>query len=638
MIEIKDVKMQFKRSDEEVLKGINLILPEKGLVCIVGESGSGKSTLLNIIAGFLKPTSGSVLYNNRDITKLKKWELNSYHRHTLGFIHQNYNNLAYLNVKENVCLKSATKEVDGVLSKLHIIKNKRKKVNKLSGGEQQRVAIARTIISNSEFILADEPTGSLDSKNGLKIMDILKEESKSKLVVIITHNDNHASNYAGRIITMEDGKVVNDTNPLSSKEELKTFKFSRKKIKLSKILNIVKNNLIFKLKRNILTTIAFSVGLVTLLLVLGISSGFNKALEREERDSLSQYPLYISKTSRDLTKELKNIINPNKEDTSNQINVVSDDHKNIIDKKYLKYLKQIEENTNSIEYTYNINGIYARTIDDNDYFYDNIEIIDGHKITNKKEILIMLDSNNAINENLISYLKLNIKSLKYEDLIGKTVKIKKDKYTIVGIVKGKEESFYTDLSGSLFSKDNFQDLIPLEIYLYPKDYANKEIVIKHLDNYKDVTYTDYATTFKDMSKTVLQAITVVLIAFSSISLFVSTIMIAIITYISVMERVKDIGILKSLGYSNHNIKLIFYLENISIAIISTILSIVLTYALSIPINNLLTHYTGLENILLLTIKNSKYILFLSIIISLIGSFMPIKRIKKYNIVDTMRYE
>lgn len=250
----------------------------------------------------------------------------------------------------------------------------------------------------------------------------------------------------------------------------------------------------------------------------------------------------------------------------------------------------------------------------------------------------MLDSNNAINENLISYLKLNGKSLKYEDLIGKTVKIKKDKYTIVGIVKGKEESFYTDLSGTLFSKDNFQDLIPLEIYLYPKDYANKEIITNHLDKYKDVTYTDYATTFKDMSKTVLQAITVVLIAFSSISLFVSTIMIAIITYISVMERVKDIGILKSLGYSNHNIKLIFYLENISIAILSTILSILLTYAISIPINNLLTHYTGLENILLLTIKNSKYILFLSIMISLIGSFMPIKRIKKYNIVDTMRYE
>lgn len=638
MIEIKDVKMQFKRSDEEVLKGINLCLPNKGLVCIVGESGSGKSTLLNIIAGFLKPTNGNVLYKNRDITKLKKWELDSYHRHILGFIHQNYNNLTYLNVKENVCLKSATKEVDGVLSKIHIIKSKRKKVNKLSGGEQQRVAIARTIISNSEFILADEPTGSLDSKNGLKIMNILKEESKSKLVVIITHNDNHAKKFADRIITMEDGKVINDTNPSSSKEEIKPFKFSRKKIKLSKILNIVKNNLIFKLKRNILTTIAFSVGLITLLLVLGISSGFNEALEREERDSLSQYPLYISKTSRDLTKELKDIITPNKEDTSNQINVVSDDHKNIIDKKYLKYLKEIEDNTNSIEYTYNINGIYARTIDNNDYFYNNVEIIGGHKITNKKEILIMLDSNNAINENLISYLKLNGKSLKYEDLIGKTVKIKKDKYTIVGIVKGKEESFYTDLSGTLFSKDNFQDLIPLEIYLYPKDYANKEIITNHLDNYKDVTYTDYATTFKDMSKTVLQAITVVLIAFSSISLFVSTIMIAIITYISVMERVKDIGILKSLGYSNHNIKLIFYLENISIAILSTILSILLTYAISIPINNLLTYYTGLENILLLTIKNSKYILFLSIMISLIGSFMPIKRIKKYNIVDTMRYE
>lgn len=638
MLIIKDVKMQFKKNDELVLKGINLNLPDKGLICIVGESGSGKSTLLNIIAGFIKPSYGQVLYNNRDITKLKKWELNSYHQHILGFIHQNYNNLNYLSVRENVCLKSNSTNIDSTLEKLNILKNKKKKVNKLSGGEQQRVAIARTIVSNSEFILADEPTGSLDSKTGIKIMDILKKESENKLVIVITHNDNHAEYYADRIITMQDGQITNDTNPLELEMTNKTFKFERHGIKPQKILNIVKNNLISKLKRNILTTIAFSVGLITLLLVLGISSGFNAAIDREEKDSLSRYPLYISRSSRDIGKELKNIISPTKEDNNDQINIVSNDHKNVIDKKYLKHIEQIRENTTSIEYTYTINGIYARVFENSEYFYENVDIIEGNKIANKNEVLIMIDSNNAINEAFINYLKLDKKSISYDKLIGKTFKIKKNKYTIVGIVKGREDSFYTEVSGTLFTSDNFKDLIPTEIYLYPKDYENKEIIKKHLDAYESVSYTDYATTFKDMSKTVMQAITVVLIAFSSISLFVSTIMIAIITYISVMERTRDIGILKSLGFKNRDIKWIFYLENIFIAILSTILSIGITYAISIPINELLEHYTGMSNILLLTITNSKYILYLSVIISLIGSFMPIRRIKKYNIIDTLRYE
>lgn len=639
MILIKDVKMQFKKSDNEILKGINLCLPDKGLICITGESGSGKSTLLNIIAGFLKPTNGEVLYNNRDITKLKRKELANYHRHTLGFIHQNYNNLNYLNVKENVSLKTKSKNIDKTLSKLNILKNKKQKVVNLSGGEQQRVAIARTIVSNAEFILADEPTGSLDKKTGIKIMDILKKESETKLVIVITHNENHANTYADRIITLEDGIVINDTHPLEYLEDQSiNYTFLKKGIKLSKILNIVKNNLIFKLKRNILTSIAFSVGLITLLLVLGISAGFNAALDKEEKDTLSQYPLYISKSSRDLTKELSDIINPEKDSSDNQINVVSDDHTNIIDKEYLNYLMEIKDNTNSIEYTFNFNGIYARTIDKEDYFYNEVEIISGNKINNKNEILIMIDSNNAINESLISYLKLNSNTLKYEDILGKTVKVNKTTYKVVGIIKGKEDSFYTDVSGTFFSSENFQNSIPLEIYIYPKDYENKEVIIKHLDAYSDVTYTDYATTFKDMSKTVMQAITVVLVAFSSISLFVSTIMIAIITYISVMERIRDIGILKSLGYTNRNIKFIFYLENISIAIISSLLSILIAYAISIPINNILTHYTGMENILLLTFKNSEYIIILSIIISFLGSFIPIRKIRKYNIIDTLRYE
>lgn len=638
MLVIKDVQMQFKKNDELVLKGININLPDKGLICIVGESGSGKSTLLNIIAGFLKPTRGQVLYNNRDITKLKKWEINSYHQHILGFVHQNYNNINYLNVQENVCLKTNNRNINSILNKLNILKNKKKKVNKLSGGEQQRVAIARTIASKSEFILADEPTGSLDSKTGIKIMDILKKESESKLVIVITHNENHAKIYADRIITIQDGLIISDTNPLELDKANKTFKFNKKGIKPSKILNIVKNNLISKLKRNILTTIAFSVGLITLLLVLGISSGFNAAIDREEKDSLSKYPLYISRNSRDIGKELKSIISPKQEDNNNQVNIVSNDHKNVIDKDYIKHIDEIKDNTTSIEYTYNINGVYARTIDNNEEFYDQVEIIQGRKITKKTEVLIMIDSNNAINETFINYLKLDKKSISYDKLIGRTFKIKKTKYTIVGIVKGHDESLYTDVSGTLFTSENFKDLIPLEIYLYPKDYKNKEIIKKHLDKYESVSYTDYATTFKDMSKTVMQAITVVLIAFSSISLFVSAIMIAIITYISVMERTKDIGILKSLGFKNRDIKCIFYLENIFIAVLSTLVSIATTYAISIPINNILEHYTGMENILLLTFKNSKYILYLSVIISLIGSFMPIRRIKKYNIIDTLRYE
>ncbi len=207
MLVIKDVKMQFKKNDDFILKGINLNLPDKGLICIVGESGSGKSTLLNIIAGFIRPTSGKVLYNNRDITKLKKWELNSYHQHILGFIHQNYNNLNYLNVLENVCLKNNNKDITPILEKLKILKIKKKKVNKLSGGEQQRVSIARALANDPDIILADEPTGNLDEKNEKIIFENLKRlTNQGKCVIVVSHS-NEVKKYADCLLEIKNGNI-----------------------------------------------------------------------------------------------------------------------------------------------------------------------------------------------------------------------------------------------------------------------------------------------------------------------------------------------------------------------------------------------------------------------------------------------
>lgn len=632
MLTLKNISMQYEGSNNLILNNINLSFGENGLVSILGPSGCGKTTLLNIIGGLDKPTNGRVLFDGHDITKLKRKELDKYHNQVIGFVYQNYNLIDYLNVVDNIELINKNIYIKELLEQFNLSNKKYKKIKHLSGGEKQRVAIARSISNNPKILLCDEPTGALDTKTGHTIMKFLKSISSEILVIMVTHNKELANTYSDRIISLEDGNIVYDSNSYEeSSYEIKSF--LKTKIKITRILNIILKNLQSKYKRNILSVIAFSVGLISLGLVLGISSGFNKSMELEEKNSLSKYPIYISETSTNLDNELNNIFEEKSNIEDEYIYKKENGHINKLDFEYINSLSKIEEFLN---YQINTYLIQDKIINVSDKKIKELEIIKGHNIENKNEILLVA-TNNTVDENILRSLNLSGNKYSFDVILNREIKIKKEKYKVVGIAKVNEDSYLNTLSG-LLSISDFPKQIPLNISLYPKDYESKKSVLNHLNNYKDIEYTDYSSSIKNLSKTLMNGITIILLSFSTISLLVSTIMIGIVSYISVLERIKEIGLFKSLGLSNFHVKNIFLFENIILGIIASILSFIVCRISSIPINNLLTSLTGMNNILLVNSNLLATLLCVSISLSIIGSYLPIRKTKKLKIIDCLKYE
>lgn len=627
MLILKGISKKYNGSKKEVLKNINLVFDSKGLVTILGSSGCGKSTLLNIIGLIDKPTSGSIYFNGKDITYIRGRELDYYHHHHIGFIYQNYNLINSLNVENNINLLQ-NNELD-VLKILSIEKYKKVIVKKLSGGEQQRVSIGRAIVNNPSILLCDEPTGALDSKTGDSIMKVLKRISKKKLVIMVTHDEKLANLYSDRIIRLKDGEIIDDTCVLSIKNETPTYYKGKFKIKFSKILKIVLNNIKIKYKRNILMILAFSIGLLALSCVLGISNGFTRSLDNAEKNSLSEYPIYISETSTDALEELDEIFESNKR-SEDYIYSIKTINNNIIDNKLFNLIDTIDAKYKVYNFITKDNKIITNV--SNNYL-DNVKLLKGKKKIKDKEALIMLDYNNTIDANQLRMFNLNKDKYSLAELLNKKIKINNQKYKIVGIIKNTEDSVMSDNSGIIINK---QIGIPYSISIYPKDYSNKEKIISILKNKTDVKFTDYANSIKSLSKTIMNGISTILITFSLISLIVSTIMISIVTMISIMERTKEIGIYKSLGASNKYIKEIFILENIIISLVSATLSIIIEFAISMPINKLIYELTDLSNVMVLSNNNILIIYILSIIFSLIGSIIPLNRINKVNIADTLK--
>lgn len=631
MLILRNISKQYERSKNVVLNDINLEFGDTGLVSILGPSGCGKTTLLNIIGGLDTPTKGSVFVNGICINKLKPKDLNKYHNAVIGFVYQNYNLINYLNVVDNIELINKESNIDELLKYLKLQDKKYMKIKNLSGGEKQRVAIARSIIGSPKILLCDEPTGALDIKTGNSIMELLKNISKDRLVIMVTHNKELALKYSDRVISLEDGLVMSDTNkykcPNVNKEILKTSR-----VNISRLLNIIFKNIINKYKRNILSVIAFSVGLISFSLVLGISIGFNKSMEIEEKESLSKYPIFISETSSNLDNELNNIF-LNEKHMDNYIYVQETEHKNIIDEKYINNLNNIKDKLNYQINTYLVNNIVLNISNKK---IDELNLISGRNIENKNELILII-SNKTIDKSTITNLGLSGNKFKQEDFLDRELKIKKEKYKIVGVAEISENSYLNTLSG-LLGYQEFSNSLPIAVTLYPHDYKSKQDILKHLNTTPEVEYTDYSTTIKSLSKTIMDGITIVLLTFSSISLLVSTIMIGIISYISILERIKEIGLFKSLGLNNFHIKNIFLFENIFLGIFASILSFIISKVLSIPINELLTNLTGMKNILLINPKTLSILLIISISLSIIGSILPIKKTKKLKIVDCLKYE
>ena len=322
MLKLKGIKKDYITGDTVVhaLKGIDLSFRESEFVAVLGHSGCGKTTLLNIIGGLDKYSEGDLVINGRSTKDYTDADWDAYRNHSIGFVFQSYNLIPHQSVLSNVELALTISGVGKAerrrraaeaLEKVGLGDQINKKPNQLSGGQMQRVAIARALVNDPDILLADEPTGALDSETSVQIMEILKEISANKLIIMVTHNPELAENYAGRIIRIKDGLIIDDSSPLSGEEtETDKSEGKRKRTSMSFLtaLSLSLNNLMTKKTRTVLTAFAGSIGIIGIALIMSLSNGIQNYIDKVQADTLSSYPITIQAESVDMTNMMTSLM------------------------------------------------------------------------------------------------------------------------------------------------------------------------------------------------------------------------------------------------------------------------------------------------------------------------------------------
>ncbi len=771
MLIIKNIMKSYKTGQflQHALKDVSLEFRKNEFVSILGASGSGKTTLLNIIGGLDRYDSGDLIINNRSTKQFKNGDWDAYRNNCVGFVFQSYNLISHISVLENVemgmtlsgvTLKKRRKKAIEALQKVGIKEHAHKKPNQLSGGQMQRVAIARALANDPDIVLADEPTGALDSKTSIQIMDLIKEISKDKLVVMVTHNAAIANKYSTRVIELKDGEVTHDSNPLKE-DEINHNKYSIKKTAMgfSTALKLSFNNIITKKGRTLITSFASSIGIIGIALILALSNGFDKQIDNFELNTLSSFPVMITQQAMEIDRRDfrhgrndpnfveypdVDVVYPYDSLESRKI------HTNNINQDYIRYIEKISP--------YHIIGIsYARTTAINimnafdgkvnvlrpsqisfnslpkelgtanqTFLEKGYDLLYGNWPSSKADLVLQVNNQNRIEKNILESLGISPeKEISFSDLLGHQIKLvfNDDYYkkvgsyfvinsdienvydsnnnltlTITGIVRGKDDNPLADVTSSgrpngagniLYSNDlaehvietnknsiiiteqiqsdfnvltgqpfddeidktsiltflGYQD-IPVAINIYPRDFNSKQEILNHLDGYNKnivddderIIYTDLAATISGLSGNIMNAITIVLIAFSAISLVVSSIMIGIITYISVIERTKEIGILRALGARKKDITRVFNAETFIVGFSSGLIGLLIARLLILPINVYIERLTTLPNVAQMSLTHIIILIIVSITLTLVGGFIPAKIASAKDPVEALRTE
>ena len=396
MLKLKNIKKTYVSGDEKVeaLKGINIEFRESEFVSILGQSGCGKTTLLNIIGGLDRYTSGDLIINGKSTKDFKDRDWDAYRNYSVGFVFQSYNLIGHQTVLSNVELalkisgvsrKERKQRAIKALEEVGLKEQIHKKPNQLSGGQMQRVAIARALVNNPDIILADEPTGALDTKTSVQVMEILKKISKDKLIIMVTHNPELAEKYSSRIIKILDGKITDDSDPIEHQKEEKQpdTKKRRTSMKFLTALRLSLNNLMTKKGRTILTSFAGSIGIIGIALILAISTGVQNYINKVEEDTLSSYPITIEESTVDMSSLMQSMAGNDTDNTENKeegkaysADIMNDMITTLSNKKQSNNLKELKKylddgdneitkNSNSIKYGYDINiNLYRANTDD----------------------------------------------------------------------------------------------------------------------------------------------------------------------------------------------------------------------------------------------------------------------------------
>jgi putative ABC transport system permease protein len=388
MLQLKDIRKQYTTGDltQVALDGISLNLRDSEFVAVLGPSGSGKTTLLNIIGGLDRYDSGDMIVNGVSTKKYKDRDWDAYRNHAIGFVFQSYNLIPHQSILSNVELAltisgiskaERKKRAADALSQVGLGDQLHKRPNQMSGGQMQRVAIARALVNDPEVLLADEPTGALDSDTSIQVMDLLKVVAQDRLVIMVTHNAELADEYANRIVKLRDGRIVGDSNPYAVDESEKPAPEHRRMGKASMsfftALSLSLNNLLTKKGRTILTSFAGSIGIIGIALILSLSSGMQAYIQNIQEDTLSTYPIQITSESTDISGMMSSMMTQNTvdredrdPDTVYSNNIAADMMKSVSTQistndlgKFKSYLESVEgqpivDLTNTIQYSYDL--------------------------------------------------------------------------------------------------------------------------------------------------------------------------------------------------------------------------------------------------------------------------------------------
>ena len=808
MLEIKKITKVYKTGTftQKALDNISINFRESEFVSILGPSGSGKTTLLNIIGGLDRYDSGDLIINEVSTKKYKDRDWDSYRNHRIGFVFQSYNLISHQSILSNVELaltlsgigkKERRKRAVKALKEVGLADHIHKKPNQLSGGQMQRVAIARALINNPDILLADEPTGALDSETSMQIMNLLKKISKDKLVIMVTHNPDLANEYSNRIISLKDGKITNDTNPYDGKNDTESKYVKPKKTSMNffTALSLSLNNLMTKKGRTFLTAFAGSIGIIGIALILSLSNGVDKYIQKVQEDALTSYPLMLEKTTVDASTLMTSFMETNSTgdhelDAIYSNNIMTDMISTMYGgvttnnlkkfKTYIENYNNLDKYVNDISYTYNLdlqiytednlkvnpsnmmnafgvdmqmssgtattmtNGIavFNELTNNKDLLNSQYEVIEGRMPESYDELVLIVDKNNEIVDYVLYSIGLKdqkeiqetminmmngkeIEEFKqtiytYEEILNNNYKLVlntdyyekengvwKDKSNdpsyiseivedgldlkIVGIIKPSEDSnlsvtngvgYTRELTKYVINKINDSEIVkeqkqdkdiniftnkkfealesyennltkigsvdledPYTINIYPKNFEAKEELEKIIEEYNEnasdddkIEYTDYVGILMGSVTTIIDVIGYVLIAFVSISLVVSSIMIGIITYISVLERTKEIGILRSIGASKKDISRVFNAETFIVGITAGLIGVGITSILNIFINIIIKNASGIVVNASLPVVGAIVLVLISVILTVIAGLIPARVASKKDPVIALRTE
>ncbi|MBE6023090.1 MAG: ATP-binding cassette domain-containing protein [Cellulosilyticum sp.] len=655
LLELKNINKTYKLNETQsfhALKNINVSFNKGELVSIIGESGSGKSTMMNLIGGLDSHFEGELLVEGQNIGAFTEKQLDAYRKDQIGFVFQNCNLIPHLSILENVTIALTLSNVDKkeriakakeALAQVGLEKHINKRPNQLSGGQRQRVAIARALINDPEIILADEPTGALDSETTEQVLAIIKEiAQKGKLVIMVTHSEKVAA-HSSRVIQILDGEIIKDiTNDAvvldaSSPTENVTTSAKQKGQNLSftSAILLAANNMKQKLKRNILVALGVSIGIMSVVSMLSLGDGI-KAYFNSMIESFMN-PLVVEVSMKQEALDLNDPMAamqalgakiPFKEENLKELSEIE----GVVEvEKGFQYISMTP--TNTLVYGDKTSNLMGLTSMSSVITESNVAV--GH-LPNTGELLI----NKSVYEEF------------GEDVIGQTVKLTAlidnepvtGEFVVSGVYTAGENNTMADLNNSVYLNysdletllaDQNRTLEPTMAYLVATDETAAS------DIKTTITHLGYGGSTQevmgDQLITMLNILTIVLAGIAGISLLVSSIMILVVLYISVVERTKEIGLLRAIGARSKDVKRIFVSEAFLIGLSSGTLGLLTAIGLSLVVNHFSMEAFNM-NVMIITPAYAIFGIVMSTIVSIIAGLFPAKQAAKLDPVDSLRTE